>query len=363
MQHAWEELLAPLDGESPAGPDLEYDPEFLELQRISVPKQERAMGDSVIAAEEPDWEKVSELAEALFQRTKDLRVAMPLIAAWLKISGMTGWAAGLAVVRGLIENFWETVHPKLDADDDNDPTFRVNSVAGLGDAQGTLRYFRLAPFVASPRLGRFCLRDLRIANGSLKVAAVETSEDGAAPKAQPTQAEIDAACRDCPEEQLTETLTALNLALECAKAIGAAFDSHLGAAGPDLKALQSDIFELKKYVETQHARRMPQADAEDDDEDSPSATGSSGGSGGGSGGRVASAEDVIRRLDELCDYYSRVEPSSPVPLLLRRAQRLVGKDFTDLLRDLAPGALGQLQVISGAPAAGTAGAADASDDE
>jgi type VI secretion system protein ImpA len=57
----------------------------------------------------------------------------------------------------------------------------------------------------------------------------------------------------------------------------------------------------------------------------------------------------MRKLDELCEYYARSEPSSPVPLLLRRAQRLVGKDFVDLLKDLAPGGISEFQVISGAP--------------
>ena len=55
----------------------------------------------------------------------------------------------------------------------------------------------------------------------------------------------------------------------------------------------------------------------------------------------------MRRIDELCDYYARREPSSPVPLLLRRAQRLVGMDFEDLLRDLAPTGIDELRVVSG----------------
>jgi type VI secretion system protein ImpA len=66
-----------------------------------------------------------------------------------------------------------------------------------------------------------------------------------------------------------------------------------------------------------------------------------------SNGRIQSADDVRRRLDELCDYYARTEPSSPIPLLLRRAQRLVGKTFVDLMQDLAPGGISELRVISG----------------
>src|SRR3546814_12727587 len=63
------------------------------------------------------------------------------------------------------------------------------SVVPLGDLQGTLRYFRTTPFVQSPRLGRFDLRDLRIANGTLKVIAGEG-------ESEPTMLEIEACCME-----------------------------------------------------------------------------------------------------------------------------------------------------------------------
>jgi len=62
---------------------------------------------------------------------------------------------------------------------------------------------------------------------------------------------------------------------------------------------------------------------------------------------VQSRRDVSRAIDSICGYYSRFEPSSPIPLLLRRAQRLVDKDFMAIVNDLTPEALGQLKVIVG----------------
>ena len=58
-------------------------------------------------------------------------------------------------------------------------------------------------------------------------------------------------------------------------------------------------------------------------------------------------EDVIRALDKACRYYESHEPSSPVPLLLKRAKRLVAKDFMEILRDLAPEGVSQAEKISG----------------
>jgi type VI secretion system protein ImpA len=64
-------------------------------------------------------------------------------------------------------------------------------------------------------------------------------------------------------------------------------------------------------------------------------------------GAINNKTDVINMIDKICDYYASHEPSSPIPLLLRRAQRLVDKSFVEILEDLAPDGVDQLQVISG----------------
>jgi len=330
-------FLEPLEGDSPTGSDLEYDPDFLALERAASPRAERAIGDAVKAAEEPDWDEVASLATGLIGRSRDLRVAAHLATAWMRTGGMPGWAAGLGLIRGLLENHWDHVHPQLDAEDDNDPTARVNAVAAIANPLGLLGYFRNTPFVQSPRLGRFSLRDLRIANGTLK-----SEGDGALP----SLTEIEASCLDCAEEELSEALDAVTRILDDAKAIDQVFDDRIGTAGPDLKPLLSDSYELKKFLESQVQRRNPAA-AGDGEGDGDASEGAAPATRASVPGRIESAQDVMRRIDEICDYYARAEPSSPVPLLLRRAQRLVGKNFLDLLRDLAPGGVNEMEVISG----------------
>ena len=64
-------------------------------------------------------------------------------------------------------------------------------------------------------------------------------------------------------------------------------------------------------------------------------------------GTVNSRSDVIRVLDRVCEYYSAREPSSPVPLLLRRAQRLVEKSFMEILEDMVPDGVSQAKIVSG----------------
>jgi type VI secretion system protein ImpA len=64
-------------------------------------------------------------------------------------------------------------------------------------------------------------------------------------------------------------------------------------------------------------------------------------------GEIGDRADVLRMLDKLITYYQRNEPSSPVPLLLERARRLVPKSFLEILEDLAPDGMAQLKVIKG----------------
>ncbi|OOW81016.1 type VI secretion protein [Xanthomonas campestris pv. vitiswoodrowii] len=335
-----ETLLAPLGDDAPAGPDLEYDPEFLRLERESAVRAERALGESVIAAEEPDWDKVQVLALDLCRRSRDLRVAGRLGAAWLRLRGLPGWADALALIHGLLERHWDSVHPQLDADDDNDPTSRINALVGLSDPMGLLGALRATAFVQSPRLGRFSLRDLRVANGSIKLP------DG---QSGPSLAEIEACCQDCTPETLATSAHAITEALRQARAIDALLSERVGTAAPDLRPLLTDLRDLERFVLPHwQARQGISAIAEDGEraagEGHAAATATNATR---RNDEIAGPDDVKRRLEEICAYYARHEPSSPVPMLLRRAQRLVGADFLALMKELAPAGIDELQRVTG----------------
>jgi type VI secretion system protein ImpA len=64
-------------------------------------------------------------------------------------------------------------------------------------------------------------------------------------------------------------------------------------------------------------------------------------------GEVRTRDDVLCAIDAICAYYAKAEPSSPVPLLLQRSRRLVTMSFTDILKEMLPEAIPNLQKISG----------------
>lgn len=331
-------LLEPVPGASPCGKDMEYEPAFLELQELARGKPEQAMGDKVKAAQEPAWMKVRDAAQAIFGSTKDLRVAGILHLAFIKTSGVAGLEGGLRLMNGLLERYWDNVYPLLDAEDNNDSTLRVNSLlASLvnDDLLGTLRTTAL---VESRQFGKHSLRSYRLATGVLKADSTSDSE----PK--PEVSRIEAAFSDVSLESLKEAAELLNAAQSHLNAIQHVLLDKAGGIPDDLKPLTTDMRDMKTLLDAQLSRRGVDAGALSAANAEP---GQGGGGNEGPSGAVRNRSDVVTTLDRICEYYSRAEPSSPVPLLLKRAKRLVNKDFMEIVRDLTPGGVSEAEVIGG----------------
>ena len=201
-----EQLSAPVSDEFPSGVNLEYEPEFGELDRAAQGKPEQVMGDEVVVAEEPDWSAVFGQGQELLAKTKDLRIAVNLMRAALSLHGPQGLADGIALIRTLLEQHWDTVHPRLDAEDNDDPTFRVNCLMPLADHDGILHDLLDMTLVNSKAVGRFNLRDLRVAMGDLHPPeGVESVPDTAL---------INAAFMDCDLDELKADAANIDKALE-----------------------------------------------------------------------------------------------------------------------------------------------------
>jgi type VI secretion system protein ImpA len=340
-------LLEARHGEGPSGDNLEYDADFLQLQIAAQPGEERQAGSEIIAAAEPDHRDVEARALAILDRSHDLRAAVMLAAAVLNTKGLAAFAEVLAYVRGCLETHWDTCHPQLDADDDNDPTMRINALQGLSDRAGVVAgstpvavALRRVPLTNSRGFGRFGLRDLLIASGELTVA------DGAGID----QATVTAAFADTGDEANAATLAAIRAAQGHAKAIEAVFADRTPGYGPDLDDLRRALSQMARLV-GDHVGSAPDAADTDDteaDDDAPTAPARRASRGAGMPGQIETAEDARAAIDSVIGYFERHEPSSPVPLILERAKRLVGADFMTIMRDMAPGGLDSVMMISGA---------------
>ncbi|MFZ1830161.1 MAG: type VI secretion system protein TssA [Candidatus Competibacteraceae bacterium] len=343
---AVESLLSEVTVDAPCGEDLEYDAQFVEMEKLSQGTAERQYGDTIIPGEPPDWRGVGQAALSLLERTRDLRVAVYLTRSLLNTDGLAGFADGLALLEGLIERHWDLVYPPLDPDDDNDPTLRINTLVALCDPETTLYDLRGAPLVTSRALGRFSLRDVQIAAGLL--TPVSADEE----RAPPNQTMIDGAFQDVNLDDLQVTAEAVATAFTRAERIEALLTERVGVTqAPDLSALAGALKEIRQVLHEQLQRRGVNMAGEDVGAAETMEPGTDGNRDGTAQrmvvGEIASREDVIRTLDKICEYYNRHEPSSPVPFMLKRAKKMARMDFMEILRDLAPGGTDQADLIFG----------------
>jgi type VI secretion system protein ImpA len=339
-----DDILKPVSDDSPCGPDLEYDPAFTELEMVSQFKPEQVMGDSVIPAQEPDWRSVRQKADELLTRTKDLRVIMHLTRAALRMEGLGGLRDGLKAIHGVLEQYWDTVHPQLDPDDNNDPTMRVNVLLGLCD-DTTIQDVRLAPVVESKVLGRFTLRDHLIAAGEIEHRPAEGQEAAATP---PTMAAIDAAFMDAPVEAVQETAKTIDEAATLTRQVEAAMTEKVGAGNAvPLTTLSDELRRALTLVNTELGKRgvsgVGEAAAPADDADA----GAGGGPREAIKGEVNSREDVLRVLDKVIAYYERHEPSSPLWLFMKAGKVLVSENFLSITRKLPQDLVDRIVSVAG----------------
>jgi type VI secretion system protein ImpA len=337
-----EALLAPVGDESPAGANLEYDPAVLEVIRLAEGTPERVMGGATVPAEEPDWRRVQAMCVDILRRSKDLRVSQLLLRALVRTASLPGLNAGIQLLVGLIDRYWDSLYPALDSADNNDPTERMNLLASLTDPTDMLTPMRDAPLLDSKVFGRLSLRDIEVAEGKARPNADE----------QPLEpATVNAAFMDCDLEQLAAYTNAASSALEQMRALGNTLANRVDRADiPNFDPFLELLSTIATTLQARLAERQPSAATAGDAESAAAGEQSA-----SSPTRVAqhdpthiaSREDVVRVLDALCDYYRRNEPSSPVPLLLQRARRLATKDFLDIMRDLVPEAMDKVDIIKG----------------
>jgi type VI secretion system protein ImpA len=343
-------LLQPMAPERPCGSELRHEPLFEDLVDAAEPgvEYETVGGKEVAKPRARDWPRIRRDALALARRGRDLRLLLLLLRALTVTAGWQGLADGLALIRRSLEEYWDTLWPRLDPDEREpvDQAFhRLNTLHQLTDGERLLAELRRVPLAEARGHAPVTLRDLDI------LARRLTPLPGEAP---PDAALIEAVFRDAPVDELRATAAASRTAGAELGRIEQLLGERLG--DPTLVPSFTPLMELIDAAARELARRLP---APPEPADAPPPIEADRGAGGGGEGRgeramrgnglerVDSREEVLQALDLVLDYYRRREPASPVPLLIGRAKRLVPMSFIEVLAELAPAAVEQVRAIGG----------------
>lgn len=333
-----EALLTPIGEASPCGDDLEYDPDFIALVAAAQGKPEQQFGDTVIPAVEPEWRAVAEQSAAILRRSKDVRVAVLLLRAATRMQGVAGFVAGLQLLNGLLDTFWDGIHPKLDADDDNDPTMRLNALAPFCDENQTmLRDLYDAQVGMAPGVGPVRVRDIAVAHNVLDAVGGEATHS-----ASQLQGGIEAIQASHPE--LLQAATNVPALIDRLQAL---LVERTGRADViDLTPLRTVARVLKKACDAvagDPEEAAADANAEADGSQAAGTTARP----AAARGEIQSRQDAVQMLDRVIRYLEQSEPGNPAPLLIERAKKLIGVSFLEIMANLAPNAMDTIETVTG----------------
>jgi type VI secretion system protein ImpA len=207
-----------------------------------------------------------------------------------------------------------------------------------------MRRLKEISLTKSPMVGPIAYKDIEIASGE-----IPPPENPPADARKVDMTLVGAGFKESPTEFLKEEIEAADQAIEHVKAIDTFLTKTVGATKAiNFKELEALIKKMKTPVVNALAERGEGAPAEAGG-DGAGAAGARGGSGSPISGDVRTPQDVIRMIDKIMHWYELNEPSSPVPLLLRRAKGLVSKNFLEVIKDLTPDQLRAMEALAGIP--------------
>lgn len=332
-----ERLLTPVAPEDSCGENLEYDADFMRMAQAAAGKPEQQFGDTIIPAEAPDWGAVERLATSLLHRTKDLRVMFFLSLAWTQLRGLQGYADGLQLIYLAIERYWHQLHPLLEIDGVRDPMFRINALAELGDNTQLTHAVRAATLIKNGG-SELVVRDaVALLDGSKQ--ELPNFPNGLSylrsELSNPQQANIQVV------QAITGTLPKLRHAIQL----------HLDeSALPEMTLLQKTFDSIAQAIQQPEGHSNREAEPELiltpealslPGDPLPLPLGEFG------YGQVKSRADALHLLEKVKGYFELYEPSHPAPLMIERLQKLINLNFLQIVSDLAPDGLRQLEVILG----------------
>ena len=325
---AW---LEPLP-DQPCGADPEYDDEFREMEKASIGKPGTQFAEDSDAVP-PDWLAVSTYAETMFERARDVRVAIYWARSRLRLDGLASLPASLRLVHGLLDRHWGEVHPVPDGDD---AYARVNALNDMAAPAGLLGDLREAIVISDRAIGELRARDVEVALGTLE----PRTSDPAYSRSQVEQM-LAAAVASTPELRLVP-----QVALDYLNRLTDLMRERVGyASAPELATLTTLLGAIGEVMPAADDAAAPAAEGEGAAfraDLAPRAAGRT-----GLPGVIDTRADALKAIDMVCDYLERTEPTNPAQLLLRRARRLVNKNFLELVRELAPESLNEVARIMG----------------
>jgi type VI secretion system protein ImpA len=325
-------LTAPLDGDQPAGTRVPADirKKMEDARKEFEPNPDDPSAPPV--PKKPDWPAIVRLAsDALTAKSKDLLAAVRLVEALTKRDGFAGLRDGLKLLRLLVVDCWDRIHPLIEEPEDIEA--RAGPFEWLNEAEGgawfptSIRNVPLVTVNGQP----VCLQNIQ--DGKL-------GEEPLPGEAVRTATPIS----DTVAEEVSECISEL-------EGIDAALAERMAEHAPSLINLRQVLRNAQEVL-----AQLGSAGGGDAGQNGEVAEGGTSAD-GAAGARPARADaamtraDTYRQIALLADRLAVLEPHSPIPDLLRWAVKLGNMPFRELIQAMVrdDGVLSDIRLRFGIP--------------
>lgn len=323
------ELLNPIAGDNPGGTEVRYEPVFDEIKEARREEDDLPQGDWETKRKVADFTTVIKLAtDVLSKQSKDLQVAAWLTEALTKRDGFPGLIDGLELLRGLIDKFWDHLHPAIEDEDDIElraaPLEWIDlnletpaKMIGINSSGHDFLQYKESRLVGyeddvAGDSGKKAARDAALADGKLAPEDFDSAFDGT------------------PKAWYKALAADIKASLEAIKALDDLCGEKFGHAAPSFRKLQNAVIEVQRVTDQFLAKKLeldPDPVEERFDEDSGEEAGVSGAAGAGGGGastlslEPTSRDDAAARVASAARYLQQDDPRNPASYLMLRGFR------------------------------------------
>ena len=312
-------LLAPIPGDNPSGRSVRDEPIYEKIKDARREDDDADQGAWQRARKVADHAMVVKLtAEVLSTTSKDLQLASWWTESMLKREGVVGLRDGVALMRGLLENFWDTVFPELE---DGDPSLRAGPLDYIG--MKLVESLRSAPCNSDGHAFRQYETALLIGTEEETRAddARQAAREAHTAKGEPLIEQILASVDATPKAWYVALSQLISETSADVYALDEFGNEHFLEEAPSFRRLLDTLESVQRSADALLARRRLQ---EPDDDGSGGAVGDAAAAAGVTAtlGAVPTSEaDASARVVVAARYLRRARPTDPVPYALLRALR------------------------------------------
>jgi type VI secretion system protein ImpA len=364
----FEDFLKNISQEDPIGPSLRYDALYDDIRLARQEDDPRlSMGIWKTDLKRADWHKIETLCiEALTTKSKDLQIAGWLTEAWISLDGVEGYTCGIQLFSGLINTFWQAIHPKPDEDGDMESRLMIFEWMYRTFSSRLL----LAPLTQSKfdetTFGLGFLKSAQYNDASQRRAEKTSKSPHAShdpSKAIGATEEFQRSLEQTPDTYLLTQQQNIANGLQATQILKEALSTLLGANSPSFSQMLGTLREMERILkitlqtreptpplegtepETINSGIPPEASAADlppplSGQEIPVGTLT-----------LKSRHDAYRQLEIIAGFLDQSDPHSLAPQFLRQLVRWENQNILDIFDEIAktPQEYDILMKVLGAP--------------